>query len=334
MRSSDVYRDAIGKINFSGTDFLERNPTKWGRIVNEIVCNVDIVVGGSSDFFGEMHARNLDTLDLLTINCDRESARRDRQHIASDPGETALLMFVETGELRITQLGRELVIGPNTAVLYDLTVPYTYYHSDRTRLLAAKVPISALKARLGRYAHYLGRTYGGGASGPVAITSRYLASLMEGLGDVPPSVAPEYAAKSFDLIALMLESSESRAPIPQSQSLSALFRRSVAVIDADLSDASLDPAMIARRVGISTRYLHKIFQEAGTSVAGHLRERRLQKAHKELTLESRRALSIAEIARRAGFASLAHFSRSFRKRFGQSASGVRAKSVRVMRAGE
>lgn len=306
----------------AGKTFSERNPRRWGEIVNEIVCNVDIVAGGSSQFFGEMHTRKLGPLELLTINCERESARRDRRHIASDPDELALLMFVESGELRISQLGRELVVGPGSAVFYDLTLPYTYYHSDRTKLLAVKVPISVLKARLGRHSQYLGRNYCG-IAGPVGITARYLGSLMDGIAGVPQSLAPEYASKSFDLIALMLESGGGSMAVPRSEALSALFRRAVAVIGANLSNPDLDPAAIARLVGISERYLHKVFQEAGTSVNECLRERRLQQAYRDLRSPARRSLSVGEIGTRAGFSSASHFSRTFRKRFGIPANAVR-----------
>lgn len=314
--------NAVNEQPASGVAFSERDPLRWARIVNEMVCNVDIVAGGAGQFFGQIRARQFGALELLTITSDRESARRDRRHILTDPDETALLMFVQCGELRIVQRGRELIVGPNTAVFYDLTLPYTYHHSDRTRLLAAKVPITALKARLGQPMQYLGRTYCG-SSAPVSIASKYCSALIDGAGGMPPSAVIEYASKSFDLIALMLESSRTIGAVSQTEASSMLFNRAIAVIDAEMANSALDPAAIARKVGISERYLHRIFQAARTTVAGELRERRLRQAYADLKSPAKAMLPISEIGARAGFGSLSHFSRSFRLRFGHAPSAMR-----------
>jgi AraC-like DNA-binding protein len=306
----------------TGVSFTETDPARWYSIIKNLVCSVDFETSNSTRFFGHFSLQRIGDLDLFKVNSEHELARRNRAHIAADNNEHALLMFVESGELRVEQRGKELVVGPNMAVLYDLSLPYTFYHPGRTKLHAVKIPTRMLKSRLGRYAHFMGRSYYGETS-PVSVTGRLLSTIADEVGNMPEGFAEEYASRAVDMIALMLESSEGRLPIPKSATLSSIFKRSTTAIDADLSCKTLDPAEVARRVGISKRYLHKVFKEAGTSVTEHLRERRLQQAYKDLLAPSKRTLTVGEIADRVGFSSLQNFSRSFRKRFGKSASKVR-----------
>jgi acetamidase/formamidase/AraC-like DNA-binding protein len=85
-----------------------------------------------------------------------------------------------------------------------------------------------------------------------------------------------------------------------------------------LDDPDLTPAKIAAAEGISERYLQKLFEGTGSSFTHYLRERRLQRAWADLSNPAEAHHSISEIAFRAGFNDSAHFSRTFRQRFGIS----------------
>lgn len=85
-----------------------------------------------------------------------------------------------------------------------------------------------------------------------------------------------------------------------------------------LDDPDLTPAKIATAEGISERYLQKLFEGTGSSFTNYLRERRLQRAWVDLSNPAEAHHSISEIAFRVGFNDSAHFSRTFRQRFGVS----------------
>lgn len=72
---------------------------------------------------------------------------------------------------------------------------------------------------------------------------------------------------------------------------------------------------IAQKVGVSTRYLAKLFAQTGTTVMDRLKEIRLTRASVQLTEEHMAHASIQEIASTNGFASTAHFCRAFKERF-------------------
>lgn len=86
------------------------------------------------------------------------------------------------------------------------------------------------------------------------------------------------------------------------------------LFDADAASS----AVCAQAIGISERYLHKLFAQRGLCFSRTVLERRLDAAHSLLKCAAYRQHSIASIAYQCGFNDPAYFSRSFRKRYGES----------------
>jgi AraC family transcriptional regulator len=91
-------------------------------------------------------------------------------------------------------------------------------------------------------------------------------------------------------------------------------------------DQSLTVAAVARHFAISEVTLRRRFREVfGVSPKQYLLELRLNQAQHLLSTTN---LSMQEIALRMGFFDLAHFSSTFRKRYGLSPSAWRSRSQR------
>jgi AraC family carnitine catabolism transcriptional activator len=87
----------------------------------------------------------------------------------------------------------------------------------------------------------------------------------------------------------------------------------------------LSCAAIARRVGVSGRQLQRLFDRSlGVTPVRHYQGIRLSRAH---ALLQQTGLSVTEIAVGAGFGSLEHFCRLYRKRFGCRPRDDRRQSV-------
>lgn len=91
-----------------------------------------------------------------------------------------------------------------------------------------------------------------------------------------------------------------------------------AYIDEQLTDPDLSPRTIARAHHISVRYLHKLFQSHGATVGTWVRQRRLDSCRTDLSRTFNRNTTVAAVARRWGFSSPAHFSRSFKEAYGMT----------------
>jgi acetamidase/formamidase/AraC-like DNA-binding protein len=120
------------------------------------------------------------------------------------------------------------------------------------------------------------------------------------------------------LLTLALRQSTPGVDACNSVTQAAILHRICQTIERKLEDADLTPSRVAQAEGISERYLQKLFGGVGDNFSHYVRERRLQRAWADLSNPAEANRSISEIAYRYGFGDSAHFSRSFRQRFGMS----------------
>ncbi len=86
-------------------------------------------------------------------------------------------------------------------------------------------------------------------------------------------------------------------------------------IELRLGDCELSLGKVASVHRVSSRYIQKLFGEAGFSFSQYLRLRRLEHCRADLSSRAHATLSISEICFRWGFNDAAHFSRSFRTQY-------------------
>lgn len=109
----------------------------------------------------------------------------------------------------------------------------------------------------------------------------------------------------------------------------ALMPQIHAFIQDNLGDANLAPDAIAAAHHVSLRYLHKLFHQDGHTVAGWVRERRLEQCRRDLADPRLAARPIHAIAAWWGFTSPAHFSQAFRHAYGLSPRQYRQQCATV-----
>lgn len=97
-----------------------------------------------------------------------------------------------------------------------------------------------------------------------------------------------------------------------------LFGPAQALIRQHCTNPDFDASQLARVLSISTRQLTRVFAYHNTSAAKALLQARLNHAHALLRQDHDRRWTIADIATASGFSAQAHFSRTYRKKFGIS----------------
>lgn len=148
----------------------------------------------------------------------------------------------------------------------------------------------------------------------------------------PTEVRPlELALLEFLTAAVRAHQLSARV-VPGSAGRNAIALRAQQAIELLLSDPGLSPALIARRIGVSLRYLQQIFAGSGEHPNQYIRRRRLERTHADLRDPLYAGQSIAEISQRWGFLDQAYFSRVFKEHFGLSPSAHRAARRRAARA--
>lgn len=88
-------------------------------------------------------------------------------------------------------------------------------------------------------------------------------------------------------------------------------------IRRNLADPELTIERIAERMGCTKRYLHKVFSDQEETLNQYIWSQRLELCRARLSQPELAGRSITAIAFDCGFSNAAHFSRSFRARFGE-----------------
>ena len=156
----------------------------------------------------------------------------------------------------------------------------------------------------------------GGFTDIFARTLDQAARHLDALSDLEWTAVAESLANLLPV--LMRQFAETGSDLGSTAAQTALLDRVCQIIERKLDDPDLSPAKVALAEGISERYLQKLFEGTGSSFTHYLRERRLQRTWADLSNPVEVHHSISEIAFRSGFNDSAHFSRSFRHRFGLS----------------
>ena len=92
-------------------------------------------------------------------------------------------------------------------------------------------------------------------------------------------------------------------------------------------DPAFSPQSLARKVGVTTRYIQDLLHETGASFTDRVVELRLQRARTMLADPGHDRLKVGEIAAACGFNEIPHFNRCFRRRFGATPTQVRGRAA-------
>jgi AraC-like DNA-binding protein len=119
----------------------------------------------------------------------------------------------------------------------------------------------------------------------------------------------------YDLLGALFAGSD---PSPISPYTDKLFTRVCGIIKDRFTDPDLGPPEVAKDVGISLRYLQKLFAVRGSTCSHFIQSLRLDHAahllHRRTLMQKRQPLS--EIAYACGFLDYNNFARAFRHRSG------------------
>ncbi|HZF87706.1 helix-turn-helix domain-containing protein [Streptomyces sp.] len=238
----------------------------------------------------------------------------------ADPDVFKLGCFVHGGGA-ITQDGRRADFVAGDLVLYDTSRPYQAEFApdvSASQLLLLRFPRSLLPLPP-QELRRLSALRIPGTRGVGALSSQFLMQLARHMDELSPSDTARLSTLTLDVLTTALATAlDTQRAVPAHTRRRALMAQIHAFIRDNLNDTRLTPDAIAAAHHISLRYLHKLFQQEGRTVAGWIRERRLEQCRRDLADPRAAARPISAIAARWGFANPAHFSQAFRHAYGLS----------------
>lgn len=256
--------------------------------------------------------------------------RADRVHVRSAPhtiqrshaatrldGGQLLVSVQLDGTCIVRQAGREALLHPSDMAIYDTSAPYELEFPEGVHAQCVlQVPRDVLGIRDVR-----DRTavLVSGAEGVGSAVSALMAALPLALTKTDDARGAALVEHGLQLLRLTIGPEPEAAPPPQ-----ALFLAAMDCIRRRADDPALAPAEVAATVHVSLRHLHRVFAASGTSVSRELWDMRVARAARDLRDSQCRGATVAEVARRHGFVSAAHFSRAFTARMGATPGTWRA----------
>ncbi|MEU7848490.1 helix-turn-helix domain-containing protein [Micromonospora parva] len=249
----------------------------------------------------------------------------------ADPEVFKLGCLVRGGGM-ITQDGQRTDFGVGDLILYDTSRPYLAEFTPDvpvSQLLLLRFPRSLLPLPP-RELRRLSAVRIPGAQGVGALSSQFLLHLARHMDELSPLDAARLSTLTIDVLTAALANAlDVQSAVPSHTRRRALIAQIHAFVRENLGDPRLTPDAIAAAHHISLRYLHKLFHEGGHTVAGWVRERRLEQCRRDLANPQLGARPIHAIAAQWGFTSPAHFSQAFRSAYGLSPRQFREQCARV-----
>ena len=257
---------------------------------------------------------------LSSIRSNAILIERPKRPSLPDSHDVYLAVVLLSGEYFLEQDGRQVSLKPGDMTIYDATRPHKIYCPGKFSKLIVSLPRATTRAFRPK------STAARRCESPAPRSwrdDRVVYPVLRGpCGRVDRGClrCGGQSLRRSDRLVLLEPSEHHRTD----RGRDATLRRVKRFIESRLGDPRLDPAMAAQALGLSSRYLNALFEAEGLSLMRYVWARRLENCRRDLCADA--CAPIGEIAYRWGFSDLSHFSRAFRRRFGQSAREARAGS--------
>jgi AraC-like DNA-binding protein len=251
------------------------------------------------------------------VNSCPQSVRRTPGAISRAQSDYFIVSLQTRGHGVIAQDGREAHLGPGDFALYDSTRPYTLHFEGAFEEIVLKLPRDRLCAQVQGMNH-LTASKVSGQVGAGHLLINMINTLRQEADSLAPASAAAVASGVVSLLVAGIQSLSACTQVMPSALHAYHIMRIKKYLDTHLRDPQLSVESVAQTLGMSPGHLHRLFKDEALSPAQYLWHQRLELCGQELLNPRRARTSISAIAYECGFSDAAHFSRSFRSRFGCS----------------
>lgn len=318
--------DSVVHISTDGIKDKERAEF-WQETVCKNFVEVQFASRVAPDFSGDLLSRKLGDLRFSVVEAVAHSVQSTGKKNGGPQENYVYGMLILEGRALVTQDEREARLQRGDLTFYDATRPHHLVFDQDVKMLLVDLPQEHLRHHVAGLEHCTTRRIDGHA-GIGAVISSFMHSLTAHIGDINAASQPHLANCVLDLVSTSLSSIKPEGPVPPRSRTFALYRVKE-FVEHHLADPELNTAAISQGVGLSPRYINKLFEEMGSScsLSGYVWGRRLEHCHEDLQNPAYLVHRISDIALRWGFNDFSHFSRAFKARYGMSPRDFRDQAI-------
>jgi AraC-like DNA-binding protein len=273
---------------------------------------VDVPGGGA--FSGTLTARTFDALVVREFDArPHVVAQTSTRH--ADDGCYKFAVQLD-GYSLFCQDGREAALTPGDLAFCDATRPYELVFRESFRMLTVMFPQSWFSFGPDTMAHFTATRFSG-RHGAGPLIAQTLRDVMHRVAEPAGSQGQREIARAVVGLLYGYVDAHCAEEIAALAAPETLFSRATEFIAAHLADPQLTPAAVARSQHVSLRLLQREFAAHDTSVAGWIREQRLERCRRGLERSDART-PVGEVGARWGLIDAGTFSKAFKAAYGAS----------------
>ncbi len=299
------------------------NLRAFRRLVTDSFVPLELSADAGRPFAARLHSAGADDVVFTEVRAKPHLVERTPETIARGGSGYYKLSLLLSGTSILVQDGRELVMRPGDLSVYDTSRPYSLLFDDEFQNLIMMFPKDRLELPALLTEQLTAVSLSQQHPALASLITAVLSQFPEQLASLDAGLRSKLAHTSLDLTGTLFSAVLDADP-QQRDPHQRLLQRIFGYIDERLASPELSPGTIAAAHYISTRQLHALFHEAGTTVSTRIRERRLERCRADLLDPSLSGRPVSAVAARWGFPDAAHFSRAFKASYGVSPSSLRA----------
>ncbi|HEF5870457.1 TPA: helix-turn-helix domain-containing protein [Burkholderia cenocepacia] len=303
-------------IEVSAEGSISQRIDFWREMILRLFADVQISAVQKADFFGKVRQRKSDKLRISEIHAAEQAVDRHYRQARSEYEDKYFAVLMLDGNQSVEQDGKIVTLRPGDFAIYDATRPHHLRFDQSWREIVVSIPRMTLNHLVVGMENCTARPMNTSEG-----VGNVMRTFLEGMSSQISHVSEDEMLKLSDtvitLIAMTLGNLQ-RNDVAQSRLKAMTLMRAKSFVLEHLQNPELNPLMVEQAMGISSRYLNKLFEVENTSLMRYVWRMRLERCAEELATPHFSFLRVSDVALRWGFNDMSHFSRAFKERFNTS----------------
>ncbi|NIX76033.1 helix-turn-helix domain-containing protein [Microvirga terricola] len=291
----------------------------WLDVICDSFLGMKAERSGRGAFEARVEMFGLGAVNLSLARLPPQRMYRDAAEIRRATEEAYCLQFINGGTAH-SVARNQFSLSTGDIAIFDTTAPSDAFILDRSlNTTTIHIPKRLLDSRLGAafdVSQQLSKD-----SGVVRLLADYVSSLSRTIRTLPDEVGEKAGEILCDLLAATAKPGE----VEQLRGGLRAARLAAAkrFIHQNLTNPNLNPTKVSQHLGVSERYVHKLFELTGKSFSENMIAARLDACRHVLRTPSEDHRTIADIAFEYGFSDLSHFYRRYRAQWDETPGDTR-----------
>jgi AraC-like DNA-binding protein len=309
--------------HFTTDDLPERDRVAmWREHYGRIAFGVEIEPQAETPFHARMSATAVPGLQLFRGTMSAATVTRTRSCIADGNSDFALVLN-RTGATTATARGREVTLGEGDAILMSSDEVTAFSRGEAGSSCALRLSRTLLSSLVANVDDTVMRRIAPDAHA-LRMLEGYVKALCKGGGLSSPQLRQVAVPHVYDLVALTLGATREVGQLARTRGVQAArLELAKSFIAENSHRQDLSVGIAAAHLGVTIRYLQRLFEADDTTFSKFVLDRRLARAHRMLSDQQFLGRSVSTIAYDAGFGDLSYFNRSFQRSYRMTPTEIR-----------